>query len=277
MKTNKLSRVSNYARHIAFCFANTRYGSYRKTVKIAVAYLGLHLNLFKGKAETLKAGFKDFNMELNIYSREVAGYWEIFQEHQYLDVSPALKNQKVVVLDIGANVGFFAVSQALQHRSDLKLIAFEPDPKTYDRLLANTSEMNARFSSDISCYNCAVDTHIGEAKFVQDVSVESHVVDENTTSPCIIVQLTTLDFVVEKEGLEKIDLLKIDVEGHEMKVLEGGKKCTLPITDSITLEYHGAHFVDEIARFLAPFNFKLVNHNVEKSILSYRKNVPAFA
>jgi FkbM family methyltransferase len=273
MKASKLERISNYVRHIAFCFKNTRDGNYLRTLRIAAAYLGLHLRLFKSRNKTLAIRLNDFDMDLNIYSREVAGYWEIFLEHQYLEL-PAKKDQKVVVLDIGANVGFFAIKQALQFKENLKLIAFEPDPGTYQRLRANVGRINSKVSSQINCYNSAIDTYIGQAKFLQDVSVESHIVEGDTAAPSITVQVTTLDSVVEKEGIEKIDLMKIDVEGHEMKVLESGKKA-LSITDNITLEYHAPHFVEEITNLLAPYHFRLVDHNEAKSILSFTKN-PGF-
>jgi FkbM family methyltransferase len=259
-------------KHIAFCFQTTRNGSYLRTLKVASAYLGLHLRLFKGRKRTLEVQFDDFAMDLNIYSREVAGYWEIFQEQQYLDVAPTDKDQQVVVLDIGANVGFFAVRQALRHGKNLRLIAFEPDPETYGRLQANVGRIRRSVESDITCYNCALDTHTGQAKFLQDMSVESRILEDDSTAPAITVQITTLDSIIEKEGIEKIDLLKLDVEGHELKVLAGGSKA-LGITDNITLEYHHPDFVEAIGKLLAPYSFHLVNHNQDKAILSFAKKL----
>lgn len=274
MKANKVDRVSNYVKHIAFCFKNTRPGNYLATSRIAAAYLGLHLGLFKHRNKALEVGFDDFDVELNIYSREVAGYWEIFLEDQYLDLPP--RNQdEVVVLDIGANVGFFAIKQALKHRANLKLIAFEPDPGTYLRLQSNIGKINTRVGSQIKCCNCAIDARVGEAKFLQDLSLESRIVDDaalDTNHSFIKVPITTLDAVVDREGLERIDLMKIDVEGHELKVLAGAGKA-LSITDNITLEYHAPHFVREIPDLLAPYHFRVVSHNPIKSILSFSRNV----
>lgn len=273
MKANAFNRVLNYLSHIAYCFRNTRDGSYAATTKMALAYLGVNLHLFKSKKETRTLKFKDFDMDLDLYSREIAGFWEIFKEHQYLEL-PAPKDQPVVVLDVGANVGFFSIRQALRFRDKLKLIAFEPDPVTYSRLQSNIGKIHARTAADIKCLNYAVDSHDGEASFVQDVSVESHVAEGETNGPCITVQLTTLDSIVEREGISKIDLMKIDVEGHELKVLAGGAAKALPITENITMEYHQPHFVEEVTRILKPFGFRLVNHNQEKSIMSFTKAPP---
>jgi FkbM family methyltransferase len=268
--SSKLTRVSNYVKHIGFCFRTTRQGNYLRTLKVASAYLGLHMRLFKTGNRTLEVRFDDFDVDLNIYSREVAGYWEIFQERQYLEVAPKAQDRQVVVLDVGANVGFFAIKQALQHNGQLRLIAFEPDPGTFARLQANVDKIKGKVLSDITCRNCAMSTEIGEARFLQDMSVESRILEDDSTAPSIMVPITTLDAVVEQEGIERIDLLKLDVEGHEMKVLAGGEKA-LSITDNVTLEYHAPHFVEEITELLARYHFRVVAHNAEKSILSFSK------
>ena len=266
-----LNRISNYAKHIAYCFQNTRDG-YGTTAAMSLAYLGLHMNLFKSKSQIVTLQLRDFDVDLDMYSREVAGLWEIFQERQYLDL-PSNGADKLVVVDAGANIGFFTMRQMLRFGKNLKLIAFEPDPATYERLAKNVNRMRQRTASDIQLVNSALDTHVGEAKFVRDVSVESHVVEAGSEgdAPSITVQLTTLDTVVEQQGLEKIDLLKIDVEGHELKVLAGAREKALPITRNITLEYHQPQFVQEITEFLRPYHFKLVHHNPAKAIMSFSK------
>ena len=268
---NQLSRVSHYARHISYCFRNTR-ESYGTTAAMSLAYLGLRMKLFHSRSQVVTLKLRDFDVDLDMYSREVAGFWEIFQEHQYLELPAAGADEKRVVIDAGANVGFFSMKQALQFGDKLDLIAFEPDPSTYERLQKNVDRIRTRTAAHIRCVNSALDAHSGEAKFVRDVSVESHIVDGNADADAITVQLTTLDRVVEEEGIQKIDLLKIDVEGHEMKVLEGARNRALPITDNITLEYHQPQFVQEIDDFLRPYHFRLVNHNPEKCILSYSKD-----
>lgn len=270
MKNAKLTRISNYVKHIAFCFQTTPRGHYLRTLQVAGAYLGLHLGLFKAGNRIVKVRFDDFDMDLNAYSREVAGYWEIFQEHQYLDVPAAQPDRQVVVLDVGANVGFFAIKQILRHRANLRLIAFEPDPATYARLAANVGRVKDKAGSDVTLVNCAVDTHTGHAKFLRNMSVESRVLEDDSSEPSITVEVTTLDDVIRKEGIRRIDLMKVDVEGHELKVLRGGRQA-LAITENITLEYHEPHFVEEIDVILSEFGFHRVNHNADKNILSYAK------
>lgn len=270
MKNAKLTRISNYVKHIAFCFRTTPRGHSLRTLQVAGAYLGLHLGLFKAGNRILKVRFDDFDMDLNAYSREVAGYWEIFQEHQYLDVPPAQPDRQVVVLDIGANVGFFAIKQILRHRQNLRLIAFEPDPATYERLAANVGRVKDRVGADVTLHNCAIDTHTGQAKFLRSMSVESRVLDDDSSEPSITVEVTTLDDVIRKEGIRRIDLMKVDVEGHELKVLRGGRQA-LAITENITLEYHEPHFVEEIDAIVAEFGFHRVSHNADKNILSYSR------
>ena len=264
-----INRIGNYAKHIAYCFQNTR-GSYGRTAAMSLAYLGLHMNLFKTRSETMTLQFRDFDVDLDIYSREVAGFWEIFQEQQYLDLPAGAAGEKRVIVDAGANIGFFTMRQMLRFGSNLKLIAFEPDPDTYERLQKNVDRIREHTHSDVRLVNSALDEHVGEAKFVRDVSVESRVVDGETDAHSITVRLDTLDSVVEREGFQQIDLLKMDVEGHELKVLAGARKA-LSITKNITLEYHQPQFVQEITELLRPFQFRMVDHNPEKAIMSFSK------
>ena len=263
-----IQQIGNYAKHIAYCFQNTRSG-YGRTAAMSLAYMGKRMNLFKTRSQTMTLQFRDFDVDLDIYSREVAGFWEIFQEQQYLDLPPGRAGEKRVIVDAGANIGFFTLRQMMRFGSDLKLIAFEPDPQTYERLQRNVDRIRAHTRSDIRLVNSALDEHVGEAKFVRDASVESHVV-EAADARSITVRLDTLDSVVEREGLEQIDLLKIDVEGHEMKVLAGARKA-LSITQNVTLEYHRPQFVREITEVLRPLHFRMVDHNPGKQIMSFSK------
>lgn len=267
-----IQQIGNYAKHIAYCFHNTR-GGYGKTAAMSLAYMGRRMNLFKTRSQVMTLQFRDFDVDLDIYSREVAGFWEIFQEQQYLDLPAAAAGERRVIVDVGANIGFFTLRQMLRFGSNLKLIAFEPHPETYERLRRNVDRIRRHTGSDIHLVNSALDEHAGEAKFVSDSSVESRVV-ESADAPAITVRLDTLDSVVAREGLEKIDLLKIDVEGHEMKVLAGARKA-LSITRNITLEYHRPEFVREITELLGPLGFRMVNHNPGKAILSFSKGLPS--
>jgi FkbM family methyltransferase len=131
-----------------------------------------------------------------------------------------------VFFDIGANVGQTSVS-ALTNFSDARIIAFEPDRTTFDALSKNID--NTRFQP----FNLALSDKIGEAQFfdygalatsnslVEDSQYATHARHPATVRT---VQCDTVDEFRIAHGIERIDVLKIDTEGHEMGVLRGAAK-----------------------------------------------------
>jgi FkbM family methyltransferase len=71
------------------------------------------------------------------------------------------------------------------------------------------------------------------------------------------VEMVTLDGMVEKHSITRIDLMKIDVEGHEEAVLAGGER-TLGMTRRIVMEYHGPEILERVRKFLSDRGFREV-------------------
>ncbi|MDE0004450.1 MAG: FkbM family methyltransferase [Rhodospirillaceae bacterium] len=121
-----------------------------------------------------------------------------------------------VFIDVGANCGFFSlrVSSALPQVHSGRVIALEPHPEMRRRLSFNV-ELNS--ASDISIQASAVSDRTGSARLLEGVGNlgESRVSDRGS----IDVELRTLLDVVSDEGLKRIDAIKVDVEGHEDRVL----------------------------------------------------------
>ncbi len=125
------------------------------------------------------------------------------------------------LIDVGANLGVFSLTLA-QRFSDKKIHAFEPNPSTFKACQSNILLNNY---TNIQTQSLAVANYNGEITF------EANPTDRGTTSiskvdskhtikvPCI-----TLDTYAEKESIEEIALLKVDVEGYEELVFQGAKK-----------------------------------------------------
>ncbi len=130
--------------------------------------------------------------------------------------------------DVGANVGYY--SYYVKSRTNLvEAVAFEPDPGN----LANISATIKRHSlGGLQVSSKAVSESSGKKSFHLDVyaSVTGSLVDPDgvigrkihgdTSDVQLDVEATTLDLEVEVRGLP--DLLKIDVEGAELHVIQGG-------------------------------------------------------
>jgi FkbM family methyltransferase len=129
------------------------------------------------------------------------------------------KMQDSHFIDIGANIGNHTIG--LQN-CFLHCHAFEPNPRTFRLLKANTAE-----KANVTCYSVALSDVAGEADFDLDFvnSGKSHIVASelaNTVAlnaSLIKVKTEKLDIILDP--YPRIGFIKIDVEGHEMEVLRG--------------------------------------------------------
>ena len=128
-------------------------------------------------------------------------------------------DSRCVVFDVGANRGQTA-KEIHRWLPGVDLHCFEPSPETFQRLRANVK--------DASLHPYGLGAQVGTHRMnptgndltarIQEESGSSVDIDRGSL---IDVELSTVDAEMKNHGLERIDVLKIDVEGHEMSVLEG--------------------------------------------------------
>lgn len=132
------------------------------------------------------------------------------------------------MVDIGANVGFWAVQCALAMGPTGHVYAFEPNPWAVQRLLHNI-RLNRKLHplAEVEIISSAVGDCEGSAELVaSDLAAHASQAsfyppeEHNGHLEKITVSVTRLDVVVKRH----INLLKIDVEGHEMAVLDGARQ-----------------------------------------------------
>ena len=130
----------------------------------------------------------------------------------------------MVVVDIGANVGYFTLLSAEQVGPGGTVYAFEPEPDNY-ALLKKNIELNSY--SNIRAIESAVSDECGSIQlFLSSMDNGSHSIYDAAARGVAgikTVNTTTLDAFLEGKGWPKVDLVKIDVEGAENKVLDGMK------------------------------------------------------
>jgi FkbM family methyltransferase len=126
--------------------------------------------------------------------------------------------------DVGANYGYFSIIWA-NGNSNNKVIAFEASPNNIDRLKHNIKLNN--FDDQINIEHFALGAEKGIMHFyLGDESGETGwgglVLSENDNSFEVLVN--TIDNYCHSNNIEKIDVLKIDVEGADTLVLYGARK-----------------------------------------------------
>jgi len=172
------------------------------------------------------------------------------------------------IIDVGSNQGQWAI-RAHQFLTPQKLLCFEPDPTTFSRGEIRLSEFE-----EIICHNFALSNKCSEELFY--VTENDHCsslykplseaqefydgkLDEKKT---IVVITTCLD---EIRTPDRIDLIKIDVQGSELAVIEGARE-TLKKTSLIMIEanfrshYEVGSTFPEIHEKLMSLGFVLHNY-----------------
>ena len=200
-----------------------------------------------------------------------------------------------IVVDIGANIGYYTLLMAL---NQAKVFSYEPEPKNFKLLQKNVNLNN--FSSNVKLYNKAVSNYNGFSKLflakgapgmhtLSNNRFDSNSIDVNlinrrlgTTQflefinkveqkirkPIVIAAAmqdmsNVANIVVEvtKLNLDKIDFAKIDVEGHELHVLEGMKILPTKILiefNPLYLQASGKNYND-FFHFIEKFTIKQIS------------------
>ncbi len=149
---------------------------------------------------------------------------------------------QTVFIDIGANVGNHTIGLCDHF---LHCHAFEPDPKTFRLLRANTAQRQ-----NITCHPIALSDQDGISTFCQDPvnTGKSHIIGKSVMQlppeQERLIEVETKQLDSEKFVSEPISFVKIDVEGHELKVLRGAKKLLTTQTPMILIELLAVDIID---------------------------------
>ena len=155
-----------------------------------------------------------------------------------------------IVVDVGANVGMFTVKAALSVGDKGKVIAIEPIEENFELLKRNIEFHNL---NNVYIIRKAIGRKKGKTTMIKSLLSATHQLKEikdfknpEFSIQEVDVEVDTLDNIVKEFSINRIDLLKIDVEGAELEVLKGAKE-SLKITRNIAMELHGKN--EEIKRF----------------------------
>jgi len=132
-----------------------------------------------------------------------------------------------VCLDVGANIGFFAMMMAHRAGATGKVYAFEPVPETFE-VLSQNAQLARASTLNLMPIHAAVSSSNGElsiCRHAHSTLNQVFALGESSAKASERVAATTLVSALEKLACEApISLLKIDVEGHELSVLQGAER-----------------------------------------------------
>jgi len=173
--------------------------------------------------------------------------------------------KNAVVFDVGANIGQFA-EIALKNCQHVQLHSFEPSSTAFDLLERNIA------SSAVRLNRCGLGDKEGEmilhapAPGSELGSFSRRRLDHfgMVVGHSEKVQITTVDAYCKRNNIVKIDLLKVDIEGHEMTVFNGARAMlTTGKIREILFEFGGANidsriFFQDFYYYFKGFNAKSI-------------------
>jgi FkbM family methyltransferase len=149
-----------------------------------------------------------------------------------------------LVIDVGGNIGQTALMMAKAVGAKGKVISFEPFAETHDRFQKNLS-INPNISN-VRLEKLALGEKAAELEMYVENEKNSggnriKPQGEKTSSDIQKVTTVTLDEYYSKVGAGKISLIKIDVEGFEMKVLRGAQELIKKSKPDLFVEVNDAN------------------------------------
>lgn len=218
----KLSAVAYYARSIQKLLWNVS-----PRPKVLALFAGLK------QSEPLIIRLRSSGLQFRV--RTAMDVWVIKETCLDRDYeNGAALQDNWMIIDIGAGLGDFT-AYAAQRSPNGRVLAYEPFPGSFALLQQNVS-LNQL--CNVKATPCAIAEqpgslalNIGLGEAVQHSTTQAGV---NT----IEVQAITLQQVFDEHGLDRCDLLKMDIEGGEYAILRGVDASLLERVQRIALEYH---------------------------------------
>jgi len=170
----------------------------------------------------------------------------IVQQYRYSTiVEPKLGD---FVFDIGAYVGDTALWFSKAVGPQGKVYAFEPEPSNFEKLKANLERNKV---TNVIPLQLALSENEGEMQIASGGGSSAITETAGDTS----VKVTTVDKFVEANKLPRVGFIKMDVEGHELKVLAGARETIKTFKPSLALSaYHRGDDLIKLPKFLLELN-----------------------
>jgi FkbM family methyltransferase len=195
-----------------------------------------------------------------------------------------------IMVDIGSNIGTVALHVAATATKG-KVYAFEPDADNYTSLQQN---IKLNDFENIIAIRKALGEVPGHSKLFKVNRFNNgmnRILSDNTSfSDFGHVEVSTLDIETAQLKPERIDLIKIDVEGYELNVLKGANNVfkhyrpflVVEVVD-VNLKNHG-HSSADVVEFLKAFGYRFIDlktgmqltdaHHLETDLFCYTAHNP---
>jgi len=145
-----------------------------------------------------------------------------------------------IVLDIGAHIGYFTLVAAKIAKNG-RVYAFEPVAKVFQRLQKNIAENN--LSNAITVHAAVGEAGNDSLIYISNednMGMSSLRPPENFSGFTQPITVMSIDEWIKKTGIDKVDVIKLDVEGSELFALQGMKQTLTNLKPVMIVEINAA-------------------------------------
>lgn len=232
-------------------FNRDAYTNFDKKIKLSMKYGSI--NIFSWGLKRILFGLKKFK-----YPKEIENFllFYIFGLEQYNIKDIFEVSDDSVVFDVGAWKGDTAYFFSKKCSDKAKIYAFEPDKNAYDtlKMIKEKYKLNNVILENVLFSN--------KNEVIDFVSMTPN-------TPTVQMNAITVDTFVEENNIERIDYLKMDVEGAEMHILEGSINTIKKFRPYLAIAiYHGGElFMEDF--YKVPIFIKEITENYEYYIRTF--------
>lgn len=219
------------------------------------------------------------NLKIHLYPKNeisraifLTGYYE---PNQFAILNKILK-PGMTFIDAGANMGLytlFAASKVCDHGA---VLAIEPSYREFQRLV---QQVNLNALVNVHCLQIALSNKRSKAELlvaVQDYSGHNTLGDFGYnivhSSGTEVVSTDKLDYIVQNEGLQQVDIIKMDIEGAEFFALQGAIETInqfhpiilLELSDR-SLEFQGCNS-GQVWNFLTRMGYQIYTYSSDTGL-----------
>lgn len=199
----------------------------------------IYLNRRTNKDGTVTREINGLSMQLDLNDAGLSkdlicqGVREKYSSEVYRTELARLSDQvdKVVVLELGANIGYYALLAADVLGNDGRIYAFEPSPANIDLLRSNLAANG--FTNQVTISRRAIGADEGTVAFEltekhnQNRLQNEYIEDEgDQVNEIIEVETTSVDSFLDEKGISEnnVNVVRMDVQGAEWEVFQGMTK-----------------------------------------------------
>lgn len=188
-----------------------------------------------------------------------------------------LLRRGMTAVDVGANVGYYSALAAQRVGPTGRVIAFEPNPSAFGSL---RRWIEANSIAQAKCFQIAISNTPGKLTLYVPPASEHHnnanLISGGAGDTSVVVPACTLDSMLETLAINRVDFLKVDVEGYELRVMEGAERSIRAgRIRAILAEFHpvtlsrGGTSTEELLRWLEERGFQVRESTPTNRLLVY--------